>query len=442
MTAPPGSMAGKRVVIVGAGFGGLSAASALTKTDAEVTLIDRRNHHLFQPLLYQVATAGLAPTQIASPVRLILGRKPNIHIELDEVSGVDLANRQVRLGDRTIPYDQLILATGATHAYFGKDEWATHAPGLKSLEDALSLRARVLLALESAELDMSRDDRERLLTFVVVGGGPTGVELAGAIAELTRRALACDFRRIRGQRARIILIDSGERVLHTFCPGLSAYAKGALEKLGVEVRLQQRVLHCDAHGVETDKLRIDAETVVWAAGVQASPAGRWLGAETDRAGRVFVGADLSLPGHPEVFVIGDSAHIRQPTDRPVPGVAPAAKQAGEYVAKVIAARIAGKAAPPAFRYADFGSLATIGRKAAVADLGAVKLSGFLAWVFWCAAHVWFLIGFRNRVQVVLDWAWSYLTFERGARLVFEAVTRGRDGPMRVASPPAEVRIAS
>ncbi|MBW8814337.1 MAG: NAD(P)/FAD-dependent oxidoreductase [Caulobacterales bacterium] len=434
--------AGKRVVIVGAGFGGLSAAAALAKTDADVTLVDRRNHHLFQPLLYQVATAGLAPTQIASPVRLILGRKRNIHIELDEVSGVDLAARQVELGQRTIEYDQLVIATGATHAYFGRDEWATHAPGLKSLEDALSLRSRVLLALESAELDMSPDARERLLTFVVIGAGPTGVELAGAIAELTRRALACDFRRIRGQRAKIILIDSGERVLATFCPGLSAYAKGALEKLGVEVRLEQRVVRCDAGGVDLDGERIEAQTVIWAAGVQASPAGRWLGAETDRAGRVFVNADLSLPGHPEVFVIGDSAHVRQPTGRPVPGVAPAAKQAGEYVAKVVAARIAGRPAPRAFRYADFGSLATIGRKAAVADLGAIKLSGFLAWVFWCAAHVWFLIGFRNRVQVVLDWAWSYLTFERGARLVFEAVTRGRDAPMRVASPPAEARIAS
>jgi len=436
MTAP------KHVVVVGAGFGGLSAASGLAKAGCEVTLVDRRNHHLFQPLLYQVATAGLAPTQIASPVRLILGRKPNVHIELDEVSGVDLANRCIQLGERRIAYDQLVLATGATHAYFGRDEWATHAPGLKSLEDALSLRSRVLLALESAELDMDPAARERLLTFVVVGGGPTGVELAGAIAELTRRALACDFRRIRGQRARIILIDSGQRVLHTFCPGLSDYAKRALEKLGVEVRLEQRVLHCDAGGVEVGGSRIDAQTVVWAAGVQASPAGQWLGAETDRAGRVFVEADLSLPGHPEVFVIGDSAHIRQMTERPVPGVAPAAKQAGAYVAKVIAARFAGRPAPPAFRYADFGSLATIGRKAAVADLGAIKLSGFPAWFFWCAAHVYFLIGFRNRLQVVLDWLWSYLTFERGARLVFEAVTRGRGAPMRVASPPVEVRIAS
>jgi NADH:ubiquinone reductase (H+-translocating) len=435
------TMARQKVVIVGAGFGGLAAASALARSQADVTLIDRRNHHLFQPLLYQVATAGLAPTQIASPVRLILGRKPNIHIELDEVTGVDLRARRVRLGERTIPYDQLVIATGAAHAYFGRDEWATHAPGLKSLEDALALRRRVLLALESAELDMDPQARERLLTFVVVGGGPTGVELAGAIAELTRRALACDFRRIRGQRARILLIDSGERVLSTFCPSLSAYAKQALEKLGVEVMLNARVAHCDARGVDVAHRRIDAQTVIWAAGVMASPAGRWLDAGTDRAGRVLVDADLSLPGHPEVFVIGDCALVRDRAGKPVPGVAPAAKQAGAYVAGVIRSRIAGEPPPPSFRYANFGSLATIGRQAAVADLGAVKLKGFLAWVFWCAAHVWFLIGFRNRLQVTLDWIWAYLTFERGARLVFEAVTRGRPQENGVASPP-EMRIAS
>jgi len=435
------SRTSNRVVIVGAGFGGLAAAAALAKTDADITIIDRRNHHLFQPLLYQVATAGLAPTQIASPVRMILRRQSNIHIELDEVTGVDLAARRVRLGERTIPYDHLIIGTGATHAYFGRNDWAEHAPGLKSLEDALALRRRVLLALESAELDMRQGDRERLLTFVVVGGGPTGVELAGAIAELTRRALACDFRRIRGQRARIILIDSGQRVLSTFCPSLSAYAKGALEKLGVEVRLGHPVSRCDGQGVDVGDVRIDAANVIWAAGVQASPAGRWLGAETDRAGRVVVEADLTLSRHPEVFLVGDCAHIRDGGETAVPGVAPAAKQAGAYVAKVIAARIAGQPAPPRFRYANFGSLATIGRKAAVADLGAIKLKGFAAWVFWCAAHVYFLIGFRNRVQVVLDWTWSYLTFERGARLVFDAVTRSRDASMSVASQP-EVRIAS
>jgi NADH dehydrogenase len=430
----------QKVVIVGAGFGGLTAASKLARTDADVTLIDRRNHHLFQPLLYQVATAGLAPTQIASPIRMILRRQPNVHIELDEVTGVDLANRRVRLGERTIPYDQLVIATGATHAYFGRDGWAQHAPGLKSLQDALALRAKVLLALESAELDMDRAARERLLTFVVVGGGPTGVELAGAIAELTRRALACDFRRIRGQKARILLIDSGPRVLSTFCPSLSAYAKRALEKLGVELMQGMPVSGVDATGVQVGDARIEADTIVWAAGVQASPAGRWLDAETDRAGRVIVEADLSLPGHPEVFVIGDCARMSDGAAGVAPGVAPAAKQAGAYVAKVIDARAHGRPGPGRFRYAHHGSLATIGRKAAVADLGAVKLTGFPAWVFWCAAHVWFLIGFRNRVQVVLDWLWSYLTFERGARLVFEAVTRSRE--IHVVSAPAEARIAS
>lgn len=413
-----------QVVIVGAGFGGLSAAAALAKADADVVLVDRRNHHLFQPLLYQVATAGLAPTQIASPIRMVMRRQRNLRIELDEVTGVDLEARHVRLGGRRLAYDHLIIATGATHAYFGRDDWAAHAPGLKSLEDALGLRRRVLLALERAELDMSPQARERLLTFVIVGGGPTGVELAGAIAELTRRALACDFRAIRGQRARIVLIDGGERVLATFCPSLSAYARQALEGLGVELMLGRPVSGCDAGGVQVGDLRIEAATVVWAAGVQASPAGRWLGAETDRAGRVAVGPDLSLPGHPEVFLIGDCARVCDGAGAAVPGLAPAAKQAGAYAAKVIAARLAGRPAPPRFRYAHPGSLATIGRKAAVADLGRIKLKGFPAWVFWCAAHVWFLIGVRNRLQVTLDWIWSYLTFERGARLVFEAVTHG------------------
>lgn len=432
----------QKVVIIGAGFGGLSAARALENVDADVTVIDRRNHHLFQPLLYQVATAGLAPTQIATPVRSILRKQANATVELDEVTGIDLPNRRVRLGDRTLPYDQLIVATGATHAYFGRDEWAEHAPGLKSLEDALALRRRILLAFESAEVATKEAQRDRLLTFVVVGAGPTGVELAGAIAELARRALTCDFRRIRGQKARVVLVEAGPRALATFCEGLSAYAKTSLEQLGVEVRLGQAVTRCDGDGVDLGDERIDAANVIWAAGVQASPAGLWLAAETDRAGRVFVGTDLTLPGHPEVFLIGDCARICDGTGAAVPGVAPAAKQAGVYAAKAIAARIAGRPAPPRFRYVDHGNLATIGRKAAVADLGAVKMSGFVAWAFWCAAHVYFLIGFRNRLQVVLDWAWSYLTFERGARLVIEAVSRGNDSADEVASPQEPARIAS
>lgn len=419
-------MTGRRVVIIGAGFAGLSAAMALARTEAEVVVIDRRNHHLFQPLLYQVATAGLAPTQIASPIRVMLGRIPNIRIELDEVTGVDLAAREVRLGARTIPYDQLIIAAGAATSYFGQEAWARHALGLKSLEDALALCRRILLALEAAELDMSEAARNRLLTFVVVGGGPTGVETAGAIAELTQRALACDFRHIRGQRARIVLLDGGERLLSAFCPSLSAYAKDALEALGVEVVLKSRVRSCDAGGVSTDDQRFEADTIVWAAGVRASALCETLEAPSDRGGRIMVQPDLTLAGHHEVFLVGDCAHIPTSEGRPVPGLAPAAKQAGAYAARVILARLAGQSKPPPFRYSDQGSLATIGRRAAVADLGAIKLRGFVAWVFWCAAHVWFLIGFRNRLQVTLDWIWSYLTFERGARLVFEAVTRGSE----------------
>jgi len=418
-------MARPRVVIVGAGFGGLAAARALAQADADVTLIDRRNHHLFQPLLYQVATAGLAPTQIASPIRTVVRGQANLTIELDEVTGVDKARREVRLGGRRLPYDQLVIATGATHAYFGHDDWARHAPGLKSLEDALALRRKILLALESAELDMAAEERARLLTFVIVGGGPTGVELAGAVAELTRRALACDFRRIRGRRARVILVEAGPRLLPSFPEPLSAYARRALERLGVEVSLGRAVDLCDGRGVKLAGERLEAATVVWAAGVQASPAGRWLGAQTDRAGRVFVERNLSLPGHPEIFVIGDTAHARGDDDRPIPGVAPAAKQAGAYVGRLIADRLCGGPAPRPFRYADAGSLATVGRQAAAVKLGRLQITGLPAWALWSMAHVWFLIGFRNRIQVTLDWLWSYLTFDRGARLVFEAVTRGR-----------------
>jgi NADH dehydrogenase len=434
-----------QVVIVGAGFGGLSAAKALAKADADVTVIDRRNHHLFQPLLYQVATAALAPTQIASPVRSVLRRQANVRVELDEVTGVDLDHRRVRLGERTIPYDQLILATGAAHAYFGHDEWAKDAPGLKSLEDALALRRRILMAFEAAEVADSDAERTRLLTFVVVGAGPTGVGLAGAIAELAKRALTCDFRHIRSLMARVLLVEAGPRVLLAFPEKLSAYAKRALEHLGVEVRLGQAVTACDADGVELGPERIAAANVIWAAGVQASPGGMWLGAETDRAGRVLVEPDLTLKDHPEVFIVGDLARISDGSGNPVPGVAPAAKQAGVHAARTIAARLAGKPAPGRFRYADFGSLATVGRQAAVVSLGPVRLTGFLAWAFWCAAHVYFLIGFRNRAQVTLDWLWSYLTFERGARLITEAVTRRGEPPNRLVSPqeqPPEARIAS
>lgn len=405
------------VIVVGAGFGGLSAAKALAGAPVEVTLIDRRNHHLFQPLLYQVATAGLNPSQIASPVRSIVSRQANVRVVLAEVDEIDVAARVVITGARRTTYDFLVVATGAGHAYFGHDEWARHAPGLKSLEDAIGLRARVLTALEAAETACDPAEQARLLTFVVVGGGPTGVELAGAIAELTNRALASDFRAIRGATARVLLVESGERLLGGFAPDLSAYARRALEKLGVEVRLGLAVSACDDDGVRLGNERIGAANVVWAAGVRASAIGRWLGVQPDRAGRIPVQPDLSLPDAPEVFVVGDLASVMRPGDRPVPGVAPAAKQQGAYAARVIRAAMAGRPRPGAFRYRDGGMLATIGRSAAVVQVGPIRMKGVLAWLFWCVAHVYFLVGFRNRIQVGLDWLWAYLTFERGARLI-------------------------
>jgi len=405
------------VIIVGAGFGGLTAAKALAGTEVDVTLIDRRNHHLFQPLLYQVATAGLTPSQIASPIRSILRDDRNVRVVLAEVDGIDVARREVVTGARRTAFDYLIVAAGASHAYFGHDEWASHAPGLKSLEDALGMRGRVLTALEAAETACDPAERMRLLTFVVVGGGPTGVELAGAVAELTNRALARDFRAIRGAMARVMLIEAGARLLPTFHPSLSAYAKRALEKLGVEVRLGVAVSAVDAEGVLLGDERIAAANVAWAAGVRAAALGRWLGSEPDRAGRIPVKPDLSLPGAPEVFVIGDLATVVRANGQPVPGIAPAAKQEGAYVARLIKAAVAGRPRPPAFRYRDFGSLATIGRRAAVVEIGSFRLKGGLAWLFWCVAHIYFLIGFRNRLQVTLDWLWAYLTYERGARLI-------------------------
>jgi len=405
------------VIIIGAGFGGLAAAKALAKAPVDVTLIDRRNHHLFQPLLYQVATAGLTPSQIASPVRGIVRGQENARVVLAEVDEIDVAAREVVTGARRTRFDYLIVAAGASHAYFGRDEWARHAPGLKSLEDALALRARVLTALEAAETACDPAERARLLTFAVVGGGPTGVELAGAIAELTGRALASDFRAIRGVKPRVLLIEAGERLLPTFHPSLSAYARRALEKLGVEVSLGVAVEDVDAAGVRLGSEHVAAANTIWAAGVRAAALGRFLGAETDRAGRIPVAPDLSLPHAPDVFVIGDLARVEQEGGRLVPGVAPAAKQEGAYVARVIAAAAQGRPRPAPFRYRDFGSLATIGRRAAVVELGRVRLTGLIAWLFWCVAHVYFLIGFRNRLQVVLDWVWAYLTFERGARLI-------------------------
>lgn len=410
-----------KVVIIGAGFGGLSAAKALAKAPVHVTLIDRRNHHLFQPLLYQVATAGLAPNQIATPIRAILRKQRNADVMLGEVDRVNTDRKQVCLGERCVPYDYLIVATGARHAYFGHDAWETFAPGLKTLEDATEQRKRILLAFERAEFEMDPAERARLTTFVVIGGGPTGVEMAGAIAELAKKALARDYRRINPQCARIVLIEAAPRLLGGFPDDLAEDARRSLETLGVEVRLGKAVHAIDADGVALDGEQIGSRCVIWAAGVQSSPAAQWLGAKADRAGRVLVGADLRAPGCADVFVIGDCASVAGADGKPLPGVAPVAKQQGVYVAGLIQAALRGEGMKP-FRYRDFGNLATVGRKAAVADFGGFHLRGFIGWLVWSVAHVYFLIGFRNRIAVTLDWIWSYLTFERGARLITGEVT--------------------
>jgi NADH:quinone reductase (non-electrogenic) len=432
----------RRVVIVGAGFGGLSAAKRLANTPFDVTVVDRHNYHLFQPLLYQVATAGLSPADIASPIRGILRRQRNAEVLLAKVSGLDLSNKEVIAEGRRIPFDYLIIATGAEHAYFGHD-WASYAPGLKTIDDATYLRRRILLAFERAESVKDAAERRRLLNFVVVGGGPTGVEIAGAIAELARRALASDFRSIDPRCARIILIEAAPLLLTPFDPTLSAAARRSLEQLGVEVRLSAGVTDCDCSGVSIGDERIETRTIVWAAGVKASPAAEWLAADSDRAGRVLVRADLSVPGQPDIFVIGDAAAAIGADGKPLPGVAPVAKQQGQYVADLLIARTQGRTLPP-FHYRDFGSMATIGRKRAVAQLAAVKLSGVTAWLLWSLAHIYFLIGFRNRLTVALNWAWSYATFQRGTRLITGiSGSRIEDVmPPRMAAPPTEVDITS
>ena len=406
-----------RVVIIGAGFGGLACATRLRRAAAQITLIDRHNYHLFQPLLYQVATAGLSPGDIATPVRGLFRDFFNVRVLLGNVTGVDLARREVVLGERRVPYDYLVLATGASHSYFGKDEWEPFAPGLKRVEDATEVRRRVLLAFERAEGTDDLEERSRLLTFLVVGGGPTGVELAGAIAELARKGLEKDFRHIDPASARVILVQSGPRLLPVFAPGLSQRARRALEALGVEVRLESRVERIDADGVLVSGERIASRTVLWAAGVIASPAAKWLGAPADNAGRVKVEADLSVAGLADVFAVGDTALSSAWQGKAVPGLAPAARQGGVYVAEVIEARLRGEPAPSPFVYRHLGSLATIGRKAAVADFGHVKLWGALAWWLWGVVHVGFLVGMRNRVSVMLDWFWAYLTYRSGTRLI-------------------------
>lgn len=422
-----------RVVILGAGFGGINAAIGLRKAAVDVTVIDRRNYHLFQPLLYQVATAGLSPAQIAMPIRHILRRQNNATVLMETVEDIDKDARLVITESRRIPYDYLVIATGARHAYFGHDEWAEIAPGLKTIGDATEIRARILTGFEKAEVSEDPLLRSRLLTFVVVGGGPTGVELAGAIVELARKAIVRDFRHIDSSTARVILVEAGPRLLPTFPESLSQSAKTQLERLGVEVRLGQAVTQCDADGVTlADGERIGSACLLWAAGVMASRGARWLSAEADRAGRVIVNDDLSLPGHAEIFVVGDTALVKGADGQQVPGIAAAAKQMGKYVANLIKARLAGKPTKP-FRYINYGNLATIGRKAAVADFGWIRLSGFPAWLLWTFAHLWFLVGFRNRIIVFLDWAWAYATFDRGARLI----TERRNGPGTSAPDPVD-----
>jgi len=415
-----------QVVIVGAGFGGLEAAKALRRALVDVTVIDRQNHHCFQPLLYQVATAALSPAEVAWPIRHMLREQQNATVLMAEVVGVDTAKRRVIL-DRADPiaYDQLIVATGATHSYFGHDEWAEAAPGLKRIEDATRIRRSILLGFERAELEHDQAERQRLLTFVIVGGGATGVEMAGAIAEIARQTLARDFRRIDPRTARIVLLEAGPRVMPALPQDLSDYAERALARMGVEVKTSCRVTNCDKRGVDLDRGRIDAGTIIWAAGVVASPAARWLGAEHDRAGRVLVRPDLSLPGHPEVFVIGDAAAVFDEKGRQAPGMAPGAKQMGRYVGKLIAARLAGDSLPPPFRYKHPGDLATIGRRAAVVNLGRVHLKGFIGWLFWSLVHIYFLIGLRYRFLVAFTWLWDFITFQRGARLITEVPPQQR-----------------
>lgn len=402
-----------KVVIVGAGFGGLAAAQALRKAQVDVTIIDKRNHHLFQPLLYQVATAALSPADIAAPIRGILAGNRNTRVLLDRVEGVDTGRKEVRLASgAAAPYDWLILATGARHSYFGREDWAEHAAGVKTIDDATAVRRKVLLALERAETEADHERRKALLTFVVIGGGPTGVEMAGAIAELARKSVSRDFRSITPHCSRVILVEGGPRLLAAFPPDLSAKAKAAIEKLGVEVRLEGRVTAIGAEQVQIGEEIVPTHTAIWAAGVQASPAAQWLDAECDAAGRVVVGADLRVPGRDDIFVIGDTASCVGPNGRPLPGVAPVAKQQGRHVA----ATITGRTSRP-FRYRDYGNFATIGRSAAVIDFGRLRLSGFPAWALWCVAHIWFLVGFRSRLVVGLNWLWNYLTFARSARLI-------------------------
>ena len=407
-----------QVVIIGGGFGGIKAAHTLQDVPVDITLIDRNNHHVFQPLLYQVATAELSPADISGPIRHILRKQQNTNVMMAEVTSIDLEHQYVHMGQRSLHYDYLIIATGATHGYFGHDEWERFAPGLKTIADATAIRRKVLLAFEAAEMETDPAKLQALLTFVLVGAGPTGVEMAGAIAELAHKALASDFRHIDPKLAHIILVEAGPRMLLAFPEKLATKAQKALEKLHVEIKLHTPVTNIDDEGVFLGDTHLDAKTVIWTAGVAASPAGKWLGAEVDRAGRVKVQTDLTIPGHANVFVIGDTASVFQ-DGKPLPGVAPVAMQEGVYAGSVIASHVAGKEKREPFHYKNKGNLATVGRAYGIADFGFVRLTGFVGWAFWLGVHIFFLIGFRNRFLVLFQWAWAYLTFQRGARLIVQ-----------------------
>ncbi|MDQ0563497.1 NADH dehydrogenase [Rhizobium mesoamericanum] len=416
-------MSEHHVVVVGGGFGGLQLVNGLKGAGARITLIDRRNHHLFQPLLYQVATTILSTSEIAWPIRHLYSDRPDVTTLLGEVVGVDTTAKGISLrSGMTLRYDTLVLATGATHAYFGRDEWEPVAPGLKTLEDATTIRRRLLLAFERAETETDGAIRDALLTFTIVGAGPTGVELAGIIAELARKTLPREFRKIDTRKTRVVLVEAGPRVLPTFAEELSSYAGKALQELGVELHIDERVVECTTEGVETSQGFIPSHTIVWAAGVQASPAAKWLDVAADRAGRVVVEKDLTVPGYPDVFVVGDTAAVTQSGGAPVPGIAPAAKQQGAYAAKVIRARLAGNPAPPPFCYRHQGSLATIGQSAAIIDFGRIKLKGWIAWWIWGIAHIYFLIGTRSRFAVAWSWLWIYLSGQHSARLITQKET--------------------
>lgn len=418
-----------RVVVLGAGFAGLKATMRLAREPVEIVVMDRHNYHLFQPLLYQVATAALSPADIAAPIRGILGKLPNVSVLLDTITGIDREAREVKtLSGRSVAYDYLVVSTGATHNYFGNDQWRDIAPGLKRIEDATELRRRILLAFERAEMEEDPERRNALMTFVIVGGGPTGVEMAGAVAELTRFTLARDFRNIKPENARVLLVDANDRVLRPFPEKLSNKACKSLERMGVQLVLDSRVDGMDEHCVRIGDEVIATETVIWSAGVKASPAGQWLAVETDRSGRIEVDQHLRLPGDERVFVIGDVAAHANPDGTPTPGLAPAAKQQGKYAARMLAAACADRPPPGPFRYRDYGQLATIGRHSAVVNLRGWRISGYLAWWFWGLAHIYYLIGFRNRIVVAANWFWSYLTFGRGIRLITGDVQEAQQGP--------------